>query len=228
MQFRRLAATLALLLACASAQAQRVPSGATAGDVALYARLLAMTDTRQLDTAIVDRALASHWPALRAAAALAVGQIGAERSLTGAARLRGLLTASQPVVAATAAYALGLLRDSGSVSGLAASVDRSGAVALEAAWALGEIGAPARIELTRQLQRNHPADVAIQLLLAVAKLRPLPLAQVRPYLRNTHPPVVWAAAYAITRTRAAGGVRDLIDLTDSPVAHTAVAGGNGK
>src|SRR6476646_7082560 len=116
MQFRKRAATIAVLLVCASAQAQRPPSGATGDDVALYARLLAMTDTRQLDTTLVARALSTHWPALRAAAALAVGQIGPDRGAAGAARLRALLTDTDPVVAANAAYALGLLRDSGSVA----------------------------------------------------------------------------------------------------------------
>ena len=228
MQFRKRAAALAVVLVCASAQAQRVSAGATADDIALYARLLAMTDTRQLDTTLVDRALSSHWSALRSAATLAIGQIGPDRGLAGAGRLRALLADSDPVVAANAAYALGLLRDSGAVPALAASVDRSGAVAGEAAWALGEIGGPARLELTSRLQGNHPDDVSIQLLLAAAKLRPLPLAQVRPYLRSTHPQVVWAAAYAIARTRAAAGVRDLIDLADSPVTRGAALRGNGK
>jgi cyclophilin family peptidyl-prolyl cis-trans isomerase/HEAT repeat protein len=221
MRFRKRAVAIAVLLVCAPAHAQRAPSWPRAVDIALYARLLAMTDTRQLDTTLVDLALASHWESLRAAAALAVGQIGPERGLPGALRLRALLTDSDDLVRANAAYGLGLLRDPGSVSVLAASVDRFGAVAAEAAWALGEIGTPARLQITRELQGRHASNVSIQLLLAAAKLRPLPLTEVRPYLRSLHPQVVWAAAYAIARTRAAGGVRDLIALANSPIALTA-------
>ena len=228
MQFRKRAATLAVLLVCGSAQAQSGVSSPRAGDIAMYARLLAMTDTRQLDTTLVDRALSSRWSALRAAAALAVGQIGPERGTAGSARLRALLTDGDGLVAANAAYALGLLRDSGSVTALAASVERSSAVAREAAWALGEIGTPARAQLTRQLHGNHPDDVSIQLLLAAAKLRPLPIAEVRPYLRSTRAPIVWAAAYAIARTRAAAGVRDLIALADLHAARAAAVPGNGN
>jgi cyclophilin family peptidyl-prolyl cis-trans isomerase/HEAT repeat protein len=223
MQFRKRVGTLALFLVCASAQAQRGASGATPDDLALYARLLAMTDTRQLDTALVDHALSSHWSPLRGAATLAIGQIGSEHGLAGAVRLRELLTDNDLVVASNAAYALGLLRDSGSVSALATALNRDRAISAEAAWALGEIGTPARPELIRQLQTRQPTNVSIQLLLAAAKLRPLPLAEVRPYLRGPQPQIAWAAAYAIARTRAAAGVRDLIGLIDLPVASPTAA-----
>src|SRR4051812_28862905 len=107
MPSRKCAVTLALFLFCGSAHAQRAPAGANANDIAVYGRLLAMTDTRQLDTSLVTLALSSSWAPLRAAAALAVGQIGPERGLAGAARLRVLLTDKDPVVAANAAYSLG-------------------------------------------------------------------------------------------------------------------------
>src|SRR6476659_1696982 len=42
----------------------------------LYARLLAMTDSRTYDRALLDTALTGSWAPLRAAAALAVGQVG--------------------------------------------------------------------------------------------------------------------------------------------------------
>lgn len=58
----------------------------------------------------------------------------------------------------------------------------------------------------------------IQLLLAAAKLRPVPVEELRPYLRMAdRPSVVWAAAYAISRTRAAAGARDLIEMAASPL-----------
>jgi cyclophilin family peptidyl-prolyl cis-trans isomerase/HEAT repeat protein len=190
--------------------------------ISLYARILAMTDTRQLDTALVDRSLASGWRPLRGAATIAIGQVGREKGLPGAPRLRRLLHDPDSSVAANAAYALGLLRDSSSISDLTAVLDAPAAVAREAAWALGEIGGPSRGAITAALRNQHRGDVAVQLLLAAAKLRPVPLAAIRPYLRNANPAEVWVASYALARTRASGGVRDLLALADAPVASSRV------
>lgn len=217
MRFRKQIVFAALSFAAsAPVNAQRLPSGVGEQEVNLYARLLAMTDTRQLDTALVARALSSKWQPLRAAATLAIGQVGPERGLPGAARLRALLKDPDVTVAANAAYALGLLRDTASVGDLGAALSASHERAREAAWALGEIGAPARGTIVASLKTKRDPDAAIQLLLAAAKLRPVPVADLEPYLRSEHPSVVWAAAYAIARTRAPGGVRSLIDLEASP------------
>jgi cyclophilin family peptidyl-prolyl cis-trans isomerase/HEAT repeat protein len=213
---KHFAVSLLLIGISASAHAQALPAGVGAQEVNLYARILAMTDTRQLDTALVDRALASKWRPMRAVAALAIGQVGAERGMAGASRLRALLKDGDLTVAANAAYALGLLRDTASIADLGAALALNHDVAREAAWALGEIGAPARAAITTALRSSHDHDTAIQLLLAASKLRPVPLAEVRPYLKDANPSVVWAASYAIARTRAPGGVRELIDLEASP------------
>jgi cyclophilin family peptidyl-prolyl cis-trans isomerase/HEAT repeat protein len=186
-----------------------------------YARLLAMTDTRRLDTVLVNRALAAKWRPLRAAAALAIGQVGATVGMPGAPRLRALLDDRDVTVAANAAYALGLLRDTASVRALSEAVRKMGAaheVSREAAWALGEIGASARDAITSALS-SHPTDhdTMIQLLLAAAKMRVIPIAEIRPYLHEGHPSVVWAAAYAIARNHAASGARDLIALDSAAV-----------
>ena len=199
-----------------SAAAQKHTLPLAARDAGTYAQLLAMTDTRQFDSALIDRALASTSPRLRAAAALAIGQIGAERGMTGISRLRTLLTDSEVSVAANAAYAIGLLRDSASIPALTGALAFNNDIAREAAWALGEIGSSARGVITAALSNPHQNDVTVQLLLAAAKLRPVPLGDIKPLLRGGSPPVVWAASYAIARTRSAGGVRELIDLEGSP------------
>jgi len=199
----------------ARAGAQRLPASVGADEINLYARLLAMTDARQLDMPLVERALSNKWQPLRAAAVLSIGQVGAEVGKPGSTRLRSLLKDSALTVAANAAYALGLLRDSAATSDLSAALAANHEVAREAAWALGEIGAPARASIVAGLKSRRDDDTAIQLLLAAAKLRPVPIADLEPYLRERHPSVVWAAAYAIARTRAPGGVRDLIDLEAS-------------
>lgn len=184
----------------------------------LYARLLAMTDSRTYDRALLDTALTGSWAPLRAAAALAVGQLGAAHGLAGAPMLRVLLTDRDETVASNAAYALGLLRDSSSVNELFAALSSPSRVASEAAWALGEIGAPSRDRIIVALSAPATDEaVTIQLLLAAAKLRPVPVAQVRSYVKTTsHPSVLWAATYAIARTRAPGGVRDLIAIASTP------------
>jgi cyclophilin family peptidyl-prolyl cis-trans isomerase/HEAT repeat protein len=197
----------------AKAQQSHAPD---ASEVAIYAQLLSMTDTRTLDMSLVEHALASNWSALRAAATMSIGQVGAEAGSVGAARLRALLADKDSSVAADAAYSLGLLRDTAGVAALAGALPGNGAVSREAAWALGEIGTPARAAITTALKERRQGGVAIQLLLAAAKLRPVPIVEIEPYLAASSPPVVWAAAYAIARTRAPAGVRDLIALNASP------------
>jgi cyclophilin family peptidyl-prolyl cis-trans isomerase/HEAT repeat protein len=198
------------------AGAQELRSKLASQDVNLYARLLAMTDTRQLDMPLVERALASKSRALRAAATMSIGQVGPDQGRTGAARLRTLLTDRDPGVAADAAYSLGLLHDTASIAALTSVLSGAHEVAREASWALGEIGSPARAAIVSGLKGQHGADVAAQLLLAAAKLRPVPIADIDPYLHDSNPSVVWAAAYAIARTRAPAGVSDLIALEASP------------
>ena len=216
MRFRKRLSPLVLsFLIALPLHAQRVPAGGDR-EVGIYARLLAMTDTRQLDTVLVASALSSKWPPVRAAAALAIGQVGVEHGMAGAPRLRMLLSDPDPIVAANAAYALGLLRDTASIADLGRTLSASHEVAREAAWALGEIGAPARPAIISGLKSATDHDTVIQLLLAAAKLRPVTIVEAEPFLHNAHPSVVWAAAYAIARNRAPSGVRALIDLEASP------------
>jgi cyclophilin family peptidyl-prolyl cis-trans isomerase/HEAT repeat protein len=215
MRAARIAIAGAMLLATDVAGAQGNVSQRNSD---LYARLLAMTDSRTYDRALLDTALTGSWAPLRAAAALAVGQIGAAHGMAGAPMLRVLLTDRDQIVASNAAYALGLLHDSSSVNELFAALSGPSRVASEAAWALGEIGAPARDRIAVALSApGNDEALTIQLLLAAAKLRPVPVAQVRGYLAQTNKPsVLWAATYAVARTRAAGGVRDLIALASNP------------
>jgi hypothetical protein len=197
----------------AGARAQEMPRGVGAREVALYAQLLAMTDTRRLDTALVDRALASNWAPMRSAATLAIGQVGAEPGLAGASRsfassLRGFCNGR-----ANAAYALAAPRHRCDLRPAAGLAPITG---LRGKRHGPGIGAPARTAITTGLKTDREHDTAIQLLLAASKLRPVPLAEIRPYLAASHPSVVWAASYAIARTRTPGGLRDLIDLEASP------------
>ncbi|MGK2963469.1 MAG: peptidylprolyl isomerase [Gemmatimonadaceae bacterium] len=214
---RKVILCIATIAATASGVvAQTAARAPTGGEARLYARLLAMTDARSFDPALIDSALASAWAPLRRAAALGIGQVGSPPGIPGTARLRGLLTDADIIVASNAAYSLGLLVDSTSVAALAAALDGPRAVAREAAWALGEIGAPARDAIVAGLAKPVADEGrTIQLLLASAKLRPVPVSGLRPYLAMwNRPSVLWAATYAIARFRAPSGVRDLVALAN--------------
>lgn len=94
----------------ATSAAQAAPALSDA-DVRLYARLLAMTDARRVDDAVIVDALGSRSAAVRHAAVLAIGQVKARAHTP---RLIALLAAPDTVAAANAAYALALLRDTAS------------------------------------------------------------------------------------------------------------------
>ena len=96
----------------------RAPAATLADtDVARYATLLAMADARQPDSAGLVRAIRSKSSPLRVDAVRAVGQLHVDGL---APKLRQLLRDRDTTVAATAAFSLGLLRDTESVIALAA------------------------------------------------------------------------------------------------------------
>lgn len=239
---RRSASTaLALFLgACASAGGV-ASTGSPAAEAPLRARLLRMTDTRAFDSALVEEALARGAPSTRAAAALAVGQV---RARAGVPRLRALLADADTAVAASAAYALGLIRDTASIDALRSALDRPDPIAIEAAWALGEIGEPARESIVQALQmrletaapppgmtitaRSSASTVA--LLYAASKMRRVPISQVQPFLAVGRDTTAWAAVYGVTRPRVPEATRRLLALVDAPnpLVRMQVARGLGK
>lgn len=220
---RRAATILALLAASplplpAGMQAQR-RAGAAAlatADVGRWARLLALVDTRALDTAVVDDALGGG-SRVRARAALAIGQVGMRARYEVLRRLAG---EADTAVAANAAFALGLVRDTSAVEALGALLDRPDGAGLEAAWALGRIGEPARATLVAATGRRagRPAPTSAAILVALGRLRPVPVDAIVPFIGAADRDVAWAAAYAVARNRAAGGVRPLMARVASPDA----------
>ena len=214
-----LAALFPLLAACATAGSGAHGSQSAQGvDVARYGRLLAMADERRVDTALIKSTLRSGSSPERAAAALAVGQVQAR---TLAPTLRALLADRDTAVAANAAYALGLLADTGSVAALARVLGAPPSVARNAAWALGQTGEPARASLVVALSADSPARdprVRSEMLLATFKLKPVPVEAVRPWLADTSALVRWGAAYAIARPYEPAGVRELVPLATDPDA----------
>ena len=195
-------------------------------DVQADARLLAMLDTRRPDTLLVDTLLADHNADRRARTALAIGQL---RMRARFPQLRRLLLDGDTLIAANAAYALGIAKDTQSVASLARAVGGApDPVAREAAWALGEIGEPSRTVLAVALGDGlaaplltssaslRDAPVRAALVLATVKLRPAPIALVVPWLADSSAVGVRSAAYVIGRLRAAAGVRALLTVRAHP------------
>jgi cyclophilin family peptidyl-prolyl cis-trans isomerase/HEAT repeat protein len=168
-----------------------------------------MEDARRLDTTLVRAALASRSPVERAEAVLAVGRVHGSSM---APELRALLADRDTAVAANAAFSLGLLRDSAGVAALERALAAPASVAAVAAWSLGAIGATAAPAIHRALGTPRAATITGALLLAAAKLRPVPVDDVRPYLHNADADVRWAAIYAVSRSPVSAAVRDAIAL----------------
>lgn len=221
-------ALLMAIGACASARVNTSSANTESRD--RDARLLQMVDTRQTDTLLIDEALREGPPAQRARAALAIGQVKVRARY---AALQRLLTDPDTAVAANAAYALGIAKDTSGIGALARAV--AGApdvVAREAAWSLGEIGDASRIvlavalgdgsgaPLTQSTAAHRAAPVRAALVLAMAKMRPLSVTVIKPWLADADPEVVRAAAYAFGRPRAAAGARALLTVQRDPDEET--------
>jgi cyclophilin family peptidyl-prolyl cis-trans isomerase/HEAT repeat protein len=213
------------------------PTGSSAGttiswstqDVELYADLLAAADGRRTDTGLVRRGLANPQTAVRVEAVLCAGQ---NHMWPARAMLRALLASRDTAVAATVAYALGLYPDTASIAALGEALHGPSTVAEEAAWTLGEIGEPARAVVERALGEPSPPQPAVPgLLLAAAKLRPVPVALIVPYLTGARaaaaPAVAEAAAEALSRTPAPAGVRALLDVLHASDPRVRIAAARG-
>lgn len=214
--------SLATVLACAAC-APRVsvtppPPPAPPYDATVHARVLALADARRSDAVALDSAITAAHPIIRASAALTIGQLKA-RGL--APQLTAATRDPDSTVARYATFALGLLRDSSHLPTLRVLADSAREpVAVEALWSLGELGVQALPLLDRFLTDTtaRPVRWRRELLLAAAKLRPVPVAQVIPYLAQPDTEIVWAAAYALSRQRSPAAVRPLAERVGAPSA----------
>lgn len=192
----------------------------SADEIRWHARLLGMTDARRPDTLFIDSALASRSAHVRRVATLAIGQVGATAR---SGRLAALLADADTAVAANAAFALGLLRDSAAVPALHRALRAPANVALEAAWALGEIGSPARGAIEEGLADGAVVTHLPELLRAAAKLRPVPVSAVAPHL-GAPDSIRAAAVYALSRWRPPAAVRHLLGVAAESLRDSARTG----
>jgi len=149
---------------------------------------------------------------LRSAAALTVGRIGA-RERAGA--LRTIATDGNAHVAAAALYALGLLKDSASVSVAATALRSAPGISAEAAWMLGEVGEAGRTALVGAATDASLGSRRGPALLALARVKGVPVALLVPLLSDADTAIAWRAAYTLARARSAAAVRAMLDATRS-------------
>jgi cyclophilin family peptidyl-prolyl cis-trans isomerase/HEAT repeat protein len=207
-----------LVLAAAGACASTpVRSSVSPVEVAWRARLLRVEDTRRDEPAFVDSLLAGSDPVARAAAALTVGRIGARAHLSALRRLA--LSDFNASVSTSALFALGLLKDTSAASAGIGALRGPDVVALEGAWLLGELGERGRPGIVAALvDSTSSSAVRGALLLAAARLRPVPTGAIAPWVASADSAVAWRAAYALARGRSAAGVRALLGASRSPVS----------
>ena len=151
----------------------------------------------------------------RARAAVAAGRIGARGHIPA---LRHRTADPDTSVAASAWFALALLRDTGAVSSAAGALHAPPSVAAEAARLLGEVGEPGRPGIVAALADSSiNPGVRGAVLLAAARLRPVPASAVMPWLTSPDSAVAWRAAYVVARGRSAAGIRPLLAVSRSLV-----------
>ena len=202
-----------MVAGCASSAASLAGGPARDAQLLGRARLIRIEDTRRDEPAFTDSLLRGSDGSARAAAALTTARVGARAHL---ARLRELATDPDTGVSASALFALGLLKDSGAVALGAAALRSHATVAAEGAWLLGELGEGGRPSIVNALR-----DVSIApatrgaLLLASARLRPVPADAIMSWVSSPDTAVAWRAAYALARGRSSAGVRSLIAASSS-------------
>ena len=215
--WKRRSSAAALLLGVLAAPLGAQQSPLSTRDAAWLARLIRIEDTRRDEPSFVDSLLEHGRPAARARAALAAARIGARGHI---GSLRQHTADPDTAMAATAWFSLGLLKDSGAVSVAAHALRGPRTVAVEAAHLLGNVGDAGRASLVTALG-DSALDPAVRsaLLLAAARLRPVPAAAILPWVTSSDTGVAWRAAYVLARGRSASGVRALLSVVHSPIAN---------
>lgn len=221
------AAAVALLSGCATVGRPAAMPAASVADaqlrtpeeIATAATLLRLEDRREYDPGTFAVAAQAPGVEVRRRAALGAGRIRDARALP---LLRGLLGDADTAVAATAAFALGLLGDSTAVSVLAPWLDPAQAAARPtvvsaAAEALGKIPTAAGRKAVRAFLLGAPETTSREpvgaALLAGWRFRqPVEPAAVARWLSHPDAEVRWRAAYALARRPMASGTEALAPL----------------
>ena len=224
------AVVAANLFAFAVAAGATVPERAAAQHRPLAARevnvaasLLRLEDRREYDAAALNAAAGDASAEVRRRAVLAAGRIGDRRATQ---MVAARLTDPDTAVAASAAFALGLLRDTTAVPALAEllraeDVARRPTVIGEAALALGKIPTQHGKQTVEDFLSHAPASgpgvrrAVGQALLGYWRFpRPMNVNVAARWLSSADPEVRWRAAYALSRRPSPQGTAALDRMTD--------------
>jgi len=212
-----LSALLALGAGHLSAQQARPPLGDN--EVTAIAELLKLEDTRRFDEPTLTRLVRSSHPEVRRRAAVTVGRIVNEAGL---AVLEPLKTDTDPEIVATAAFAMGQLKDPAAVEWLTTTMNgwrRGPVAAFESARALGKIRTPeARTALNTFLTTapDLPAARTVigEALLSLGRFtEPGDLAPILKWTTVSDVELRWRATWALFRPRNPSAVPHLLTLS---------------
>src|SRR5512135_190601 len=224
----------ALLLAAGAspAVAQATTPAQDEATVGLLAHVLALSDARRFDGAVLRQALQSDNPGVRVQAALAAGRIGDADAVE---LLVAGLNDSVVAVQAAAAFALGLLKEPAAVEPLLAIVRSvppasQGPRELEAVTAIAKIGGPGGADAIRLVLQAAPLGQTVPPTASVAALEAwrlgarAPVAQLVALADNADESVRWRAIYSLGRLRSVAAAPVLVRaLGDPSTAVRAVA-----
>jgi cyclophilin family peptidyl-prolyl cis-trans isomerase/HEAT repeat protein len=208
---------------CAGNPAARVdpsPVPLSAEDAREVARLIRADDRREFEPEQFPSALDHPSGAVRTWAALVAGRMrdrGAVRPLI------SLLQDTDTAVAASVAFALGLIGDTLAVEPLAAALAQRGAdhptVLIEIAGALGRLGTPAAVRTLEDVLSSVPNDPRLAqpiagIIEALSRAGVSPESTYARWLRHPDDGIRFRAAYALTRRPTGEAARLLLPLLD--------------
>jgi len=187
-------------------------------------RLLAMEDSRVLDSSEVRLALSSPDPLVRRTGATAVGRI---RDRAGTPWLTPLLADPDSSVRLAAAFALGLLGDSTAVSQLILMTETFGAgpASEEAVTAIAKIGGGRALGFITELLAgkalpNLPGKASLRARAAVECFRfarSAPVPELIALTVSSDDDIRFGAVYALARTHAVGAQKALLAALSDPL-----------
>jgi cyclophilin family peptidyl-prolyl cis-trans isomerase len=208
---------LALVVAAPSSTAAQA-LGQDETVVGVLARLLALSDSRQFDGAVLRQALQSDNENVRVQAALAAGRIGDADAVE---LLLATLHDSSVAVQTAAVFALGVLKDPRAVDPLLAIVRSTappdqGVREIEAVTALAKIGGTEGAQAIRLVLEAAPPGQTTPPAATTAVLEAwrlgsgAPVPQLLPYAENPDENVRWNAMFSLGRLRSAAAVPVLL------------------
>ena len=211
-QIRFVCSLFLLLIGAASLAGQQPVDETTVG---VLANVLAATDARRFDPAVLREALSHSNPAVRRQGALAAGRIGDAAALD---LLIPVLRDTVPAVQAAAAFALGLLKDARAIPALletirAVPATEQAAPQLEAITAVAKIGGD---DGARAISDVMGEGSAVALLEAWRLGTRAPVSQLVRFTDAADAAIRWRALYSLARLRAKEGAAPLVRALNDP------------